>query len=291
MSPPADSPVIIIGAARSGTNMLRDVLCSLPGITTWPCDEIPYIWRHGNREHPDDEFSPAMARPDVQRYILNQFRRIRNPSTRVVVEKTCANSLRVGFVSHALPDARLVVITRQGHDAIASAMKRWTAGFDWRYSLAKACYLPLSDVPALASSFCRNRINRLVTADRRLKLWGPIFKGMRELPPDIPLIDLATLQWRRCMERTAEDLARLPSSRFIRIDYEEFVCSPTASLAAILEFLQIAASADQVEAAVQGVHRTSIRKAAQTLSAADLARIDELMAEMVLQRADEEQRS
>jgi len=77
MNLPSDSPVIIIGAARSGTNMLRDVLCSIPGLTTWPCDEIPYIWRHGNRDHPDDEFSPDMARPDVQRYILNQFRRIR----------------------------------------------------------------------------------------------------------------------------------------------------------------------------------------------------------------------
>ena len=41
-------PVVIIGAARSGTNMLRDVLVKLPGVGTWPCDEINYIWRHGN---------------------------------------------------------------------------------------------------------------------------------------------------------------------------------------------------------------------------------------------------
>ena len=36
-------PVVIIGAPRSGTNMLRDVLCDWPGVVTWPCDEINLI--------------------------------------------------------------------------------------------------------------------------------------------------------------------------------------------------------------------------------------------------------
>ena len=44
---------MIIGAARSGTNMLRDVLTSLDGVDTWPCDEINYIWRHGNIRWPE----------------------------------------------------------------------------------------------------------------------------------------------------------------------------------------------------------------------------------------------
>ena len=47
-----DRDVVIIGAPRSGTNMLRDVLTSLPGFATWPCDEINLIWRHGNRDLP-----------------------------------------------------------------------------------------------------------------------------------------------------------------------------------------------------------------------------------------------
>ena len=38
------TPVIIIGAPRSGTNMLRDILTNFEGIETWPCDEINYIW-------------------------------------------------------------------------------------------------------------------------------------------------------------------------------------------------------------------------------------------------------
>ena len=41
-------PLIIIGAGRSGTNALRDALTTFSKISSWPCDEINPIWRHGN---------------------------------------------------------------------------------------------------------------------------------------------------------------------------------------------------------------------------------------------------
>ena len=72
----AYQPVIIIGAARSGTNMLRDVLTSLPGVGTWPCDEINYIWRHRNARNPLDEFQPEQATDPVRRFIRGEFDRI-----------------------------------------------------------------------------------------------------------------------------------------------------------------------------------------------------------------------
>ena len=37
-------PIIIIGAPRSGTNILRNTLTTFFEIGTWDCDEIPYIW-------------------------------------------------------------------------------------------------------------------------------------------------------------------------------------------------------------------------------------------------------
>lgn len=46
--------------------MRRDVLCRIPSLGTWPCDEIGCIWRHGNRAHPDEEFPADFARPKVQ---------------------------------------------------------------------------------------------------------------------------------------------------------------------------------------------------------------------------------
>lgn len=55
------TPIILIGAPRSGTNIFRDTIASLPSVTTWPCDEINYIWRHGNINYPSDEFPVELA--------------------------------------------------------------------------------------------------------------------------------------------------------------------------------------------------------------------------------------
>ena len=96
--------VIIIGAPRSGTNMLRDMLVKLPGVGTWPCDEINYIWRHGNVRYQSDELFPENATTKVQAYVRKQFENIaKAQDLQTVVEKTCANSLRVGFVDRILP--------------------------------------------------------------------------------------------------------------------------------------------------------------------------------------------
>jgi len=69
--------VVIVGAPRSGTNMLRDVLTSLPGVATWPCDEINLVWRHGNRSEPSDQLTVEQARPSVAAYVRTQFERVR----------------------------------------------------------------------------------------------------------------------------------------------------------------------------------------------------------------------
>ena len=59
----ASENIVLVGAPRSGTNMLRDVLTALDGIGTWPCDEINYIWRHGNVRYPSDELPRENATP------------------------------------------------------------------------------------------------------------------------------------------------------------------------------------------------------------------------------------
>ena len=86
-------PVIIIGAPRSGTNMLRDVLLGIDKVCSWPCDEINYIWRHGNVRYPSDEFPASLATPAVSAYIRRAFDKAAlNFDGDVVLEKTCHNA-------------------------------------------------------------------------------------------------------------------------------------------------------------------------------------------------------
>lgn len=267
-------PVVIIGAGRSGTNLLRDLLCALPGFATWPCDEINPIWRHGNAAHPSDELPPERATPRVCRYIRGRFRRLaRRSGAAFVVEKTCANSLRVPFVAAVLPEARFVFIRRDGVDVVHSAMQRWTASFDLLYTLRKARFVPLSDLPRLGVQYVANRLRRLVSRQERLPSWGPRLEGMDELVAGHDLDEVCAIQWRRCVDRAEAALDRLPGERVHRLAYEGLVADAAGELASICRFLGAPASDVRIQEIVEVVSDRSVGKGRRELDEATIARI------------------
>jgi hypothetical protein len=274
------TPVVILGAARSGTNMLRDVLCRLPGAATWPCDEINPIWRHGNLRHPDDAFPAAFARPEVRAFIRGRFaRQARRTGASWLVEKTCANTLRVGFVDAVLPEARYLHISREGLDAVGSAMKRWGADLNLGYTLRKARYVPPSDLPHYLGGFLANRLSRAFSGggERRLRTWGPRFPGMEEVARERPLAELCAHQWRACEEHTHEQLAAVPAARRHALRYEEVVADPEAALAGIRAFLGADWSAEAMQAAVAGVRRDSVGKGKTAFSDEEVAALERIL--------------
>jgi hypothetical protein len=231
-------PIVIIGAGRSGTNMLRDLLTQLPGAGTWPCDEINYIWRHGNVRAPTDALTVEQARPEVRAYIRRRFHRLaRRRGLSHVVEKTCANALRVGFVHAVLPEAKFVHIVRDGVDVIASARRRWGAPLDLPYIGRKARFVPPTDVPYYATRFIWNRLYRQLSRDRRLAFWGPIFDGMAEALQSRSLEEVCALQWQHCVECAHSDLGRLPPQQVHHLRYEDLVRDPERHACALAEFL------------------------------------------------------
>lgn len=235
-------PLIIIGAPRSGTNMLRDVICGLPGVVTWPCDEINLIWRHGNVAESSDALTREQASPTVKRYIRECFERLGSrQGARFVLEKTCANSLRVGFVDEVLPEARFIFIVRHGIDAAMSAVKRWHAPLDLPYTLRKLRYVPATDVPRYGAQFLRNRVAKLLSGENRLSSWGPRFPGMDEAVDHKPIAEVCAMQWQQCVERAEHDLAQLAPERVFRLKYEDFVTDPSSHLRRISDFLGIVA--------------------------------------------------
>ncbi|MEM9291890.1 MAG: sulfotransferase [Acidobacteriota bacterium] len=231
------APLVILGAARSGTNVLRDCLTALPGFSTWPCDEINPVWRHGNLDVDHDELTAEHARPAVVRFLRRTFRRRGvHDGARVLVEKTCANTLRVAFVDRAFPDARYVLIERDGRDAVASAMKRWKAPTELAYTLRKARFVPWTDLPRLGWRWLKNRLSRRGSADGRLASWGPRFIGIQDAVTSRSLAEVCALQWRRCVENSHRDLALIAPERVLRLRYEEFVADPAGQLGAVARF-------------------------------------------------------
>ena len=259
-------PVIIIGAPRSGTNMLRDVLCKLPGVGSWPCDEINYIWRHGNIAVNTDEFSPDLARPGEIRYIRKKFDCLaKKNNLDFVVEKTCANSLRVPFVDKIFPDARYVFIFRNGIDVLASAQLRWKASLDLKYIFEKVRYVPAIDLPYYGVRYLWSRLYRFFSKEDRLAFWGPQLSNMGTLLSQYSLEQVCALQWKKCVESADHALSKLPENRVVRVQYESFVRNPREEIERIVRGLNLPYEGNRLDDAVSGVLRTSVGKGKKQL--------------------------
>ncbi|NWO07494.1 MAG: sulfotransferase [Alteromonadaceae bacterium] len=277
-------PLIIVGAPRSGTNMLRDVLTSLDGFATWPCDEINYIWRHGNVRYPSDEIPPGKATPAVKKYIRQWFTELGTESgAQVVVEKTCANSLRVPFVDAVLPEAKYIFIYRDGLDATGSAKERWTAELEIPYILKKMRFVPKTDLPYYGFRYCWARVYRLLSKENRLAFWGPALDGMQTILQQHTLNEVCALQWQRCVDKAEEAFSRMPEGKVVRVRYEDFVKHPVEELTRILEFMGRDVPPDKVARAVERVSPQSLGKGRKALGASEVASLENLVGE-TLQR-------
>ncbi|TWT99495.1 Sulfotransferase domain protein [Botrimarina colliarenosi] len=272
------TPVVILGAGRSGTNLLRDGLTRLNGVATWPCDEVNYLWRSGAKRFPTDEFTPSMATPAVQRRIVAGFDWVaRRYGAKWVVEKTCANTLRPGFVNAVLPNARFIHLTRDGFDVTASAMKRWTAPIELRYLAKKARFVPLSDLPYYASRYLLGHARRRFSEDRALRSWGPRFEGIEELRASNSLAVVCATQWRRCVDVATTQLAELPSHRVYSLTYESLVNDPARSLKRVADFLEIPTTDQLTGEFAKSIRPGSVGAGKRSLSESDIATIQPIV--------------
>lgn len=255
------NPIFIIGAGRSGTNILRDTLTSFPGFITWPCDEINLIFKHGNRQMPHDEFGEAQARPEVKKYIQREFEKLQRGSTgERIIEKTCANSLRVPFLKSIFPEAHFIHIVRDGYDVTHSAMQRWTSSVEIDYLLKKLKFVPLLDIPFYSWSFIKNRVKQAVSREKKLAQWGPIYKGMLSDVKSKTLAEVCALQWAACLKKASEDLKQLPDEQVISLRYEDFVSDPYTHVHNILGKLGKSYADERIKTAVASVSGRSVGK-------------------------------
>lgn len=229
--------LIIIGAPRSGTNMLRDALCALPGFATFPCDEINPVWKHGHLlSFLHDDLKPQHASEQLAAFVRRRFDWLaRRSGAHVVVEKTCANSVRVAYMRALLPEAEFLFIHRNGADAVASGIKRWSSSVNLAYTLRKVRFVPPIDLPVYGWRFFRNRLKQRVDAQRRLPTWGPMTDAVANAAAKGDIARAAACQWRDCVDMSLDEL---PEQR-IQVSYEDFVHEPVARLVSVLTALDI----------------------------------------------------
>lgn len=271
-------PVIIVGAPRSGTNLLRDTLTTLNDVASWPCDEINYIWRHGNVLFPSDEIPVTKLSSSIRQYIQKQFCVIHKKyKVGFVVEKTCANSLRLPFVDSVLPNAKYIFIYRDGIDVTGSAKKCWAAKLDISYIYEKVKFVPKVDLPYYALRYFWARIFRLFSSEKRLPFWGPTLVDMQFLLQNYSLNEVCALQWQRCVEKSEQAFASMPSDKVVRVRYEDFVREPVGELSRIVKFIGLDIQSDKLAKAVEEVSSRSVGKGRKVLGKDEVAKLEELV--------------
>lgn len=270
--------VFIIGAPRSGTNMLRNIVTDFDGVATWPCDEINYILRHGNVRNPSDEFSARHATSKVKNYIKSTFEKFaKSVSAEIVVEKTCANSLRVPFLNKVFPNAKYIFIIRDGIDVTGSAKLRWTGKLDLGYILKKVRFVPKIDLFYYGTRYLGARLHRFFSKENKLAFWGPQLSEMQCIIKNHTLNEVCAIQWKECVEKADAALSLLPQNQVCRIQYETFVKEPKSELNRVLKFMGVEASEKQLEHATIGVSAKSIGKGRQLLGHDEVRNLENLV--------------
>ena len=235
---PSYQPLIIIGAARSGTKLLRDLIAIHPEIDKVPYD-INYIWRMGNENVVHDELSPEQLTPQIRQKILKHLQKFRNKSP-LLVEKTVSNTLRVPFVLSVFPNAKFIYLIRDGRDVVESVYRQWLAPPDWKYSLEKAMTFPMMDAFGYGFRYAQSLLKKLFFAQSAThNIWGVHYQGIEQDMLTKDLLEVCAIQWVRSVSLANEALNTLPSEQVITIHYEHLVESPLDSFQQIASFLNI----------------------------------------------------
>lgn len=243
-------PLIIIGAARSGTKFLRDTLASSRVVSAVPYD-ITYVWRYGNESWADDALPVSRCDERARQYIREFVLGFGDNDSEIVVEKTVANSLRVPYVFEVFPEARFVHLVRDGRDVVESAYRQWLSPVDWRYTLRKARQFPLRNF-RYALWYSKNLLARSRNKAGS-RVWGPRYPHIESDVGKLDLIEVCAMQWVACIDNATRDLRKLPADSVFTVQFEDLI-SDQSVWVELCKFAGI----DDIDAVV-GEMETSVR--------------------------------
>lgn len=278
-----------VGAARSGTNFLGEVLSQHPKLAYWRRPK--YIWRYGNAWKPDDCLTPADARPRVARYIHRQFGDfLRDSGKERLLVCTQANSLSVDFVHAVFPRGKIVHIIRNGREVAASQKEEWqthNALFTSKgsrppyYQLVynRVREVPVLDLPAYFAEFLGTTWTMVSGSKYRYSM-GPKIKNWRRLKEEMDRLAFTALSWRECVTAARKVGRQLPADQYYEIKFEDLVSRPEQAIPPLLEFLDLPPSPEIDDFFARRVDRSVSGKWLSRLTPEEREIIDPYVAEL-----------
>lgn len=243
---PLDRPLVVVGAPRSGTTLMGQLLAAHPALAH--VEEPRLTWRYGN-DSKSDMLRPEDARPEVCRFIRQRFAAaVQQGGKQRLIEKTPSNSLRMEFVERVLPGCLFVHIIRDGVESSLAIRRFWQQhahGVKPRKLWERLREMNPRQFPYYGKEFLRRAMPKPLAGLVKQPVWGPRIPGIDSLLKELELIEVCALQWRTCVEAACHYGRTLPADRYMECRLEEM--SPEL-LKSVLEFCQLDQS-PEVEAA------------------------------------------
>ncbi|MFP5268755.1 sulfotransferase family protein [Coleofasciculus sp.] len=232
-----EKPIFILGAPRSGTTWLGKAFDQHPDLACWA--EISNIWMWGNTHKTDDQLTDKDLNPPIKRYIQKRFAEyLEKYHKKRICDKTPRNCLRISFIQAVFPDAKIIMLLRDGRSVINSTKKELNRpkNVPW-----KEAYSRLKEVPVWEWSVflprITSRLKRMVGIP--LDYWGARPPGWQEWVNQYSREALLAKQWSETMEIAIAEGRKLPPENYLEIRYEDLVSSPQDKIHEIAHFAEL----------------------------------------------------
>lgn len=218
-------PIIIVGAPRSGTTNLGEILSKHPAVAY--AAEPRLTWRYGNDDK-SDMLLPGDARPEVIRHIRETFARlVRDENKQRLLEKTPSTALRLAFVDKVMPDCKVIHIIRNGIESTLAIKSFWEGPAQGFTGLApgrirqRLKEISPARLPYYAKEVFRRAMPKSMSRLTGRNVWGPRIPGIEGLLRELSLTEVCALQWRTCVELACHYGRTMPADRYKEIRIEQ----------------------------------------------------------------------
>jgi Sulfotransferase family len=218
-TPSLARPLFVLGAPRSGTSLLGDLIGQLPEFSY---HYEPPITKAAARYVYEGRWSPWFAARFYRWVYRRLMRRVAETRHRFA-EKTPQNCFVVPFLASTFPDASFVHIVRDGRDAALSYVRKpWLTEAGRKSGQRETGGYPFGP-------FARF----WVEAERRSE-----FESTTDL-------DRCLWAWRRHVEAALDAARSVPRDRWLEVRYEDLAREPAKVGARVLDFLGVTADSSR----------------------------------------------
>lgn len=277
----ADLPLVaILGAGRSGTNLLADVVSAEDGFVNTV--ENRYVWNYRQATFAHDLRTASEATESTAAFIRGFFAAHAARTGRIPIDKTPSNIFRTGFVAAVFPRVKILHVIRDGRANIYSRLREWQGGNavvaaqaadgsvtrrdDYRPALVRrrierirdmvtSGSLPASRLPAFLYDNVPTFLRQALLG--RSTRYAERFPGMAAHLQAYGLLETAGAQWREGVMQAVVNGRRMAPQRYLEVRYEALLEQPERTWTQIAAFLEIPADGKGREYLIRNIRPNS----------------------------------